>query len=86
MSKLASVIFAEPPKCTYDRALAYFLRAEQLEPGFYKRNALFLGQTYDRMGDKAAAKHWYEKAIAMANVTADDNSAHQEAQKLLGKL
>ena len=34
--KVASAIFATPPTSTYEEALKYFLRAERIEPNFYR--------------------------------------------------
>lgn len=43
------MLFAAPPTSTYDEALALFLKAEQMQPDFYKTNKLFLAKTYLRL-------------------------------------
>jgi tetratricopeptide (TPR) repeat protein len=78
----ASLLFAAPPSSTYDAALALFLKAEQLEPGFYKKNAQMLASTYYRLGKYDDAKKWKQTALAMPTKTLDDEEAHQQASKL----
>ena len=43
------MLFATPPTSTYDEALALFVKAEQIQPDFYKTNKLFLAKTYLRL-------------------------------------
>lgn len=54
--KAAAALFASPPTSTYEEALGYFMDAEKVDPGFYTKNALFVGKTHLAMGDKAQAK------------------------------
>ena len=63
-------------------ALEYFLKAEQLDPGFYKKNAQMLAQTYWRLGNIEEAKKWREITLKMPTVTLDDEEAHQSAKAL----
>ena len=39
--KAASIFFATPPQATYEDALKIFLKAEKMEPNFYRYNILF---------------------------------------------
>ena len=51
----AKAIFGTPPSSTYDEALRHFERAEAIQPGFYKSNSFYLGESYDRLGQKEKA-------------------------------
>lgn len=42
--KIASTLFATPPTATIDDALKNFMKAEEVNPGFYKSNQLFIGK------------------------------------------
>jgi len=42
--KLAATIFSAPPTATVDEALVCFLKAEELDPGFYKANQYYLAK------------------------------------------
>jgi regulator of microtubule dynamics protein 3 len=78
----ASLLFASPPQSSYEAALEQFLKAEALEPGFYKKNAQMIASTYARLGKQAEAKEWKAKALAMPTKTLDDEEAHSQALKL----
>lgn len=39
--RIAKMLFAAPPSSTYEEALGYFHRAEQVDPNFYSKNLLF---------------------------------------------
>ncbi|KAK6184772.1 hypothetical protein SNE40_007169 [Patella caerulea] len=84
--KLASTLLATPPSSTYEEALEYFLLAENVEPNFYSMNLLMLGKTYDRLGNKDAAKEYLIKARDYPVQTTDDEQAHKEAIELLKNL
>uniref|UniRef100_A0A671Z1W5 Regulator of microtubule dynamics protein 1 n=1 Tax=Sparus aurata TaxID=8175 RepID=A0A671Z1W5_SPAAU len=60
--KVAAVIFASPPSSTYEEALEFFLKAEEVDPNFYSKNLLMLGKTYMAMKDKEKALLWLTKA------------------------
>ena len=80
--QIASLLFASPPQSSYDAALALFLKAEQLDPGFYKKNAQMLASTYYKLGKVDEAKKWKATALAMPTKTLDDKEAHEQATKL----
>lgn len=42
--KLAATLFATPPESTIEDALKYFLKAEELNCGFYKANQLYVAK------------------------------------------
>lgn len=51
----AKAIFGTPPSSTYEEALRHFEKAEAIQPGFYKANNVYLGEVYDRLGQKDKA-------------------------------
>ena len=48
--KAAAVLFATPPKATFEQAYAHFHAAEAMDPGFYPKNLMMLAQTCARLG------------------------------------
>jgi tetratricopeptide (TPR) repeat protein len=79
----AKAIFGTPPSSTYEEALRHFERAEALQPGFYKANSFYLGESHDRLGNKEKALEFYKKAFYAPIISVDDREAHEKA---LGKL
>ncbi|XP_036934452.1 regulator of microtubule dynamics protein 1 [Acanthopagrus latus] len=84
--KVAAVIFASPPSSTYEEALEFFLKAEEVDPNFYSKNLLMLGKTYMAMKDKEKALLWLTKAKEYPAHTQEDKEVHKEAADLLKKL
>ncbi|CAI4221467.1 unnamed protein product [Auanema sp. JU1783] len=83
---VAKTIFGTPPSSTYEEALHYFLKAEEIESGFYSTNTFYIAEVYDRLGKKEEATEYYKKAFKMPVVTADDNIIHKKAFDKLRKL
>ncbi|XP_071341851.1 regulator of microtubule dynamics protein 1 [Trachinotus anak] len=84
--KVAAVIFESPPVSTYEEALGFFLKAEEVDPDFYSKNLLMLGKTYMGMKDKQKALLWLTKAKEYPAHTPEDKEVHKEAADLLKKL
>ncbi|XP_054893537.1 regulator of microtubule dynamics protein 1 [Poeciliopsis prolifica] len=84
--KVAAVIFSTPPTSTYEEALEFFLKAEQVDPNFYSKNLLMLGKTYMAMNDKEKALHWLTRAKEYPVHTLEDKEVHKEAVELLNQL
>uniref|UniRef100_A0A3P8PPP7 Regulator of microtubule dynamics protein 1 n=1 Tax=Astatotilapia calliptera TaxID=8154 RepID=A0A3P8PPP7_ASTCA len=84
--KVAAVIFSSPPESTYEEALAFFLKAEEVDPNFYSKNLLMLGKTYLAMKDKEKALLWLTKTKEYPAHTLEDKEVHKEAVDLLKKL
>lgn len=84
--KVAAVIFASPPVSTYEEALEFFLKAEEVDPNFYSKNLLMLGKTYLGMKDQDKAVLWLKKAKEYPARTLEDKEVHKEAVDLLKKL
>eukprot|EP00510_Aplanochytrium_minuta_P000762 CAMPEP_0184022420 /NCGR_PEP_ID=MMETSP0954-20121128/10593_1 /TAXON_ID=627963 /ORGANISM="Aplanochytrium sp, Strain PBS07" /LENGTH=302 /DNA_ID=CAMNT_0026304787 /DNA_START=14 /DNA_END=919 /DNA_ORIENTATION=- len=61
--KLAETLFASPPKSTFEEALHYFSRAEEVEPGFWNKNVLFIAKSHEKLGQKDKAAEWAKKCM-----------------------
>ncbi|KAG7488282.1 hypothetical protein MATL_G00033510 [Megalops atlanticus] len=84
--KVAAMIFASPPTATYEEALEFFLKAEEVDPNFYSKNLLMLGKTYMMLKEQDKAVLWLSKARDYPAHTAEDKEVHKEALDLLKKL
>ncbi|XP_061877900.1 regulator of microtubule dynamics protein 1-like [Entelurus aequoreus] len=81
--KVAAVLFSSPPTSTYQEALQFFLRAEEVEPNFYSKNMLMLGKTYLALKEPHQAQLWLTKARDYPAHTLEDKEVHKEAVDLL---
>ncbi|XP_068437390.1 regulator of microtubule dynamics protein 1 [Clinocottus analis] len=84
--KVAAVIFSSPPESTYEEALKFFLKAEEVDPNFYSKNLLMVAKTYMGMKDKEKALLFLTKAKEYPAHTLEDKEVHREAVDLLKKL
>ncbi|XP_034027620.1 regulator of microtubule dynamics protein 1 [Thalassophryne amazonica] len=84
--KVAALIFTSPPQSTYEEAMQFFLKAEEVDPNFYSKNLLMLGKTYMALNDQQNARLWLTKAKEYPARTWEDKEAHKEAVDLLKKL
>ncbi|XP_007461783.1 PREDICTED: regulator of microtubule dynamics protein 1 isoform X1 [Lipotes vexillifer] len=81
--RIAEMLFATPPSSTYEEALGYFHRAEQVDPNFYSKNLLLLGKTYLKLHNKKLAAFWLTKAKDYPAHTEEDKQIQTEAAQLL---
>lgn len=84
--QFAIVFFATPPTSSFEEALSYFQAAEQIEPGFYSTNWLYLGQTHLKLGQKEEARRWLLLAAGIESTRGDDVESREKAAKLLKTL
>ncbi|XP_006634393.1 regulator of microtubule dynamics protein 1 [Lepisosteus oculatus] len=84
--KIAAMIFASPPSSTYEEALSFFLRAEEVDCNFYSKNLLMVGKTYMMLKEEEKARMWLSKARDYPAHTEEDKQVHKEAVDLLKKL
>uniref|UniRef100_H2Z5U2 Regulator of microtubule dynamics protein 1 n=1 Tax=Ciona savignyi TaxID=51511 RepID=H2Z5U2_CIOSA len=84
--KLAATLFATPPTSTVDDALASFHKAEELDPGFYKSNQLYLAKCYYEKSDYSSAKRWLTSAVELPQKNKEDRESHRDVLQLLAKL
>ncbi|KJH45021.1 hypothetical protein DICVIV_08947 [Dictyocaulus viviparus] len=82
---VAKALLATPPSSTYEEALRYFLKAEEISPGFYSTNTYYIGETYEKIGDKDSATKYFYHAFNMPVITADDRTIHEKAYQKLRK-
>src|SRR3989338_2782014 len=81
MRNVAAAIFASPPSASYDDALRSFLTAEQLAPGFYLKNVLYLCMTCRALGDLPEARRWKEFGLTLPVTNDDDRDALKQDRK-----
>ncbi|GLE01243.1 hypothetical protein PINS_up010073 [Pythium insidiosum] len=84
--RAATALFGTPPTATYDEALAHLLAAERISPGFWKKNAFLIAQTYHKMKREDDAREWLRKAHAVAVTTREDEEVALEIAKLMKTL
>lgn len=81
--KIASLIYATPPSGTYEEALQYFEKAEEIKPGFYNKNFLMLGECYLKANQKDKARDVLIKARDYVVLDAEDKKIQDKAISLL---
>lgn len=81
-----STIFATPPTGSYDEALEHFLKAEELDPGFYHMNKLMIGKCYNILKNAEKAKEYLTLAANITVENEDDRKCKEEATALLKKV
>ncbi|KAK2110398.1 Regulator of microtubule dynamics protein 1 [Saguinus oedipus] len=81
--RIAIMLFASLPSSTYEEALVYFHKAEQVDPNFYSKNLLLLGKTYLKLHNKKLAALWLTKARDYPAHTEEDKQIQTEAAQLL---
>ncbi len=83
--KIASVIYATPPAASFEKAVEFFSKAHEIKPDDI-RHLLWLGKSYEKLGQDNNARDALQKALALpANSDADKNM-QVEAQELLTEL
>ncbi|KAJ7338970.1 hypothetical protein JRQ81_012872 [Phrynocephalus forsythii] len=85
-SKIAAVLFSTPPSSSFQEALRYFQKAEDVEPNFYSKNLLFLGKTYLKLNNRKMALLWLTKAKDRVPHTEEDKQVQREVLELLNSL
>ncbi|KAI6653312.1 Regulator of microtubule dynamics protein 2 [Oopsacas minuta] len=82
MKKAATTLYGNIFSGTVEQAEEMFLQAENLKPGFWIRNQVFLAKCCLKRGDKSGAEEWTRKALGTNVSTPDDNEAKTEAMKI----
>ncbi|CAK4136890.1 unnamed protein product [Aphanomyces euteiches] len=82
----ATMLFGRPPQASYDDAVRHFHDAENISPGFWKKNTYLLGETYAKMKNFQEAKLWLTKAHQIPIKTAEDKEVQGQIETLLAKL
>ncbi|XP_033127762.1 regulator of microtubule dynamics protein 3-like [Anneissia japonica] len=81
--RAAQAIYGSLPESTIDEALSNFLKAEEIDPGFYNANALMIAKCYIQKREYTKVAGWLDKAISIGGETADELKARTEATLLL---
>ncbi|PAA90631.1 hypothetical protein BOX15_Mlig000495g1 [Macrostomum lignano] len=84
--KLAAAFFATPPSSSYDEALKYLLKAEEVDPNLYSSNLLYIGKAYLRKGDRTNARTYLQRTVNYKGDTVDDKQSRDEAAQLLKSI
>lgn len=74
-----------PKEASMDKAVECFQKAIELNPGHINHH-LELAITYEKIGNKEAAKAEYQKVLDLPKTDADDDLHKEEARKRLKKL
>jgi len=83
--QIASVIYAKPPAASFESAVEFFTKAHELNPTDI-RHLLWLGKSYEKLGQKDKAIDALKQALAITATTDSEKNMHQEAKKLLEDL
>ncbi|CAH2253068.1 regulator of microtubule dynamics 2 [Pelobates cultripes] len=84
--KVAATLFGNPPTATVQDALNYFLKAEEMHPGYSKYNYVFLAKCYRDLGQKTKALKYCNDASAIASVTKEDKDAQKDLEVLIASI
>ncbi|CAK8677631.1 unnamed protein product [Clavelina lepadiformis] len=84
--KLAATLFATPPSATIEDALESFLKAEDIQSGFYKANQFYIAKCYYEISEYTTAKKWLESASALPTINKDDRDTQAEVEQFLAKF
>ena len=80
--RVVSTILATPPTSSFEEALDCFKRAEEVEPGFYSMNWLYLAKTLMKLNRKSEATHWLDKLCSYKAANEEDETAIQEGREM----
>ena len=83
--KIAGLIYAKPPKASFEEAVEFFKQAIDMAPDEV-RHHLWLGKSYEGLGKKEAANSAYTAALAIPAENDSDRILQKEAQELLSNL
>lgn len=87
--QIAAVVFAKLPDASLEEALNMFVKAEEVEPGFYSKNLLLLSKTLMSLNRNLEdAKKYLIQVVSTFKDSQkwDDKEAVAEARSLLKKL
>ncbi len=82
---IASIIYAKPPKASFEEAEQYFIHAGELDPEDI-RHFLWMGKTQLELDKEAVARASLETAVSLPAKSDSDTILQEEARELLGKL
>jgi len=83
--KIAGLIYATPPKASFEEAVEFFNQAIAMAPAEV-RHHLWLGKSFIELGKKDAARDALNAALAITAGNDSDRILQKEAQELLAEL
>lgn len=83
--QVASVIYATPPKASFEEAKQYFQTAIEKDPQDI-RNYVWLGKTMEALDDESDARKAYQDALKQPTTSDSDRKLQKEARELLEDL
>ncbi len=84
--KIASIIYATPPDATFEEAVEFFTKANEIAGGDDIRHLLWMGKSYIKLEKKDLAKKILQASLKIKAATDGERSMQKEAQELLKKL
>lgn len=84
--RAATVLFGTPPTATYEEAIKHFRAAENISPGFWKKNVFLLAQTNYKMKQDKEAAIWLKRANAVPVKTKEDEQVARDIAALMKQL
>jgi len=84
--KLASTFIHALPETSFEEALKWFLKAEEVSPLSMCTNCLMIAKTYSRMRNKEKAVEYLQKTLQFELKTPDDFQSYKEAEDMLKNL
>jgi tetratricopeptide (TPR) repeat protein len=78
---MAKMIFSAPPESSFEEALGYFLKSEELDATI--RNRVAIANTYKALKDNANAKIFYNKALELTPVSVEEQEELARARQAL---
>uniref|UniRef100_A0A4W3J7T9 Regulator of microtubule dynamics protein 2 n=2 Tax=Callorhinchus milii TaxID=7868 RepID=A0A4W3J7T9_CALMI len=83
---IAATLFGDPPNSSIGEALRCFLKVEELQPHYSMYNCICLAKCYREQGQNIKAKQWCDNAATFPVVSAEDQKAQKELERLLNQL
>jgi len=77
----AKLLFGSPPQSSYAEALGFLEKSYELRPS--KKAALFAGLCQGKLGERADAREWMERCLALESSTAAAVELDRQAQAAL---
>ncbi|KAK7114462.1 regulator of microtubule dynamics protein 1-like [Littorina saxatilis] len=84
--KILGVLFRSPPNTTYEQALEYFYKAEEVSPGFFSMNLVMAGRAHYHLHQYDKARDLFTRAVNVSPRSPDERQAHAKAAEMLKKL
>ncbi|XP_025116036.1 regulator of microtubule dynamics protein 1-like isoform X1 [Pomacea canaliculata] len=84
--KLLAVLFRTPPSTTFEQALEYFYKAEEVAPEFFNMNLVMAGRAHWHLGQHQEALDLFKRASHVTPRSPDERLAYAKAHEMLKKM